>query len=214
MVDIQRHFCHSLAVAGLGETRRNYHRGAVANKLRELRRKNDWSQEELADRLGVDRRQVVRLESGRAPVTLEVVEALARAFGVVSMVFMVSAMEDNDANVDASGSVVRELAEKEFRNLIGSAVDRPGMGWLTQTAVLLTDDHLDVVGRVADAFLQAQIVAQADLGDYSFVLEAVFPNGQPEQPKSRSRRANTQRARTPQAHAGVQHRGGLIPPEP
>jgi transcriptional regulator with XRE-family HTH domain len=188
-------------MAGLGETRRRYHRGAVANKLRELRRQNGWSQEELADRLGVDRRQVVRLESGRAPVSLEVVEALARAFGVASLVFMVSAMEDKDANVDDDGSFVRDLAEKEFRNLIGSSVDRPGMGWLTKTAVLLTDEHLDVVGRVADAFLQTQVVAQADLGDYSFVLEALFPNGQPEPPKSRSRRANVQRASRPRAHA-------------
>jgi transcriptional regulator with XRE-family HTH domain len=200
-------FCHCVAMAGLGEDRRQYHRGAVADKLRELRSKKGWSQEDLAGRLGVDRRQVVRLETRRAPVTLEVVEALARAFGVVSMIFMFSAMEDKDAEIDMEGSWVRRLAQEEIRNLFGAAVRRRRVKGLIHTAISLTDDDLDVVGQVADAFLKARIVADSDLGDYSVVMKAMFPGGQASQPKPRSKRTDV---RGPDGHSatGETSRGG------
>lgn len=200
-MEIKGHFCHYAIVAGLGEARRKYHRDAVAHTLRELRGQKGWSQEDLADRLGIDRRQVVRLESGRAPVTLEVVEALARVFGVLSMFFMTSALEDKGAKIPADGGFVQRLAEKEYGNLIGSALDRPAMVYLLLTAVALTDDHLNTVGDVADAFLQAQIVARAELEEYSFVLEGMFPGGRPERPKTRSRRTSMQRATRPREDA-------------
>jgi putative transcriptional regulator len=200
-MDVQGHFCHHTAMAGLGEARRKYHRESVANTLRELRGQKGWSQEDLAGRLGIDRRQVVRLESGRAPVTLEVVEALARVFGVLSMFFMTSALEDKGAQIPQDGGFVQRLAEKEYGNLIGSALDRPAMAYLMHTAVVLTDDHLNAVGDVADAFLQAQIVARADLEEYSFVLDAMFPSGRPEPPKARPRPASGPRVRKPKAAA-------------
>lgn len=190
-----------MSMAGLGEARRKYHRESVAYTLRELRGQKGWSQEELADRLGIDRRQVVRLESGRAPVTLEVVEALARVFGVLSMFFMTSALEDKGAKIPQDGGFVQRLAEKEYGNLIGSALDRPAMAYLMHTAVALTDDHLNAVGDVADAFLQAQIVARADLEEYSFILEAMFPNGRPDRSKARARRAGVPRTTKPRADA-------------
>jgi putative transcriptional regulator len=185
-MDNQGQFCHSVSMAGLGETRRAYHRKAVGHKLNELRQGRGWSQEELAERLGVDRRQVVRLETGHAPVTLEVIEALARTFGVISLLFIGSAIEGDDPGIDPS--LTRRLAEHEFGNVFGSKIDRPGMRFLALTAALLTDDHLDVVGRVADAFYKVQIVDQADLEEYSSVLEAVSPSLQPQQPKRRSSR--------------------------
>lgn len=180
-------------MAGLGAARRKYHRESVAHHLRELRGQKGWSQEDLAGRLGIDRRQVVRLESGRAPVTLEVVEALARVFGVLSLFFMTSALEDKGAQIPEDGGFVRRLAEKEYGNLIGSALGRPAMAWLMHTAVALTDDHLNTLGDVADAFLQAQIVARADLEEYSFVLEGMFPRGRPERPVAPPRRVGMRR---------------------
>jgi putative transcriptional regulator len=202
IMDIEGHFCHHTTMAGLGEARRKYHRESVAYTLRELRGQKGWSQEDLADRLGIDRRQVVRFESGRAPVTLEVVEALARVFGVLSMFFMTSALEDKGAQIPEEGGFVQRLAEKEYGNLIGSALARPAMAYLMHTAVALTDDHLNAVGDVANAFLQAQIVARADLEEYSFVLEAMFPSGRPERPSPRSRSTSVPRARKSTAEAG------------
>lgn len=134
-------------------------------------------------------------------MTLEVVEALARVFGVLSMFFMTSALEDEGARIPQDGGFVQRLAEKEYENLIGSALDRPAMAYLMHTAVELTDDNLNTVGDVADAFLQAQIVARADLEEYSFVLESMFPSGRPDRSKARARRASVPRARKPRADA-------------
>jgi hypothetical protein len=80
---------------------------------------------------------------------------LARAFGVISLLFIASAIEDDDPGIAVDPSFARRLAEHEFGNVFGSKIDQPGMRFLAQTAALLTDDHLDVVGRVADAILQS-----------------------------------------------------------
>jgi transcriptional regulator with XRE-family HTH domain len=162
-------------VAGLGEPRRDYHRRAVADKLRELRRRNGWNQDELAYRLGVDRRQVVRLETRRVPVTLEVVEALARAFGELSITFMWSVVDDEDVDVNIDQGCVGRFAKEEFRHLFGAAAERPGVTWLMHTAMDLPDDELAVVGQVADAFLKARSVADSEIDEHSFLSRAVFP---------------------------------------
>jgi transcriptional regulator with XRE-family HTH domain len=180
-------------MAGLGETRRAYHRKAVGNKLRELRLGRGWSQEYLAERLRIDRRQVLRLESGQAPVTLEVVEALAKAFEVVSLLFLASTVEGEDPESVDEPSMFKRLAEKEFGNVFGPKIDRPGMRYLALTAGLLTDDHLDALGQVADAFYNTQIVAHADLEEYSSVVDAFYPGVRPEQRKPRSRRTRMAR---------------------
>ncbi len=132
-------------------------------------------------------------------MTLEVVEAIARAFEVMSLIFMASALEDKDAEVPEDSGFLKRFAERELGNLIGSKLDGPGMTWLIDAAVVLTDEHLDMVGQVADAFLQAQVVAQADLEEYSFLFDALFPSGRAEQSKTRSRSASVRRARKPRA---------------
>jgi putative transcriptional regulator len=168
-------FCHSLLMAGLGENRRAYHRSAVAEKLRELRGLRGWTQEELADRLGIDRRQVVRLETRRVPVTLEIVEALARAFGELSITFMWSITDDEkvDANVDEGW--VGRYAKEEFRRLFGAAAERPGVTWLMHTAMALPDEDLTVVGQVADRFLKARSIDDSEIDEHSFLSRAIWP---------------------------------------
>ena len=123
------------------------------------------------------------------------------------MIFMFSAMEDKNAEIDMEGNWVRRLAQEEIRNLFGAAVKRRGVKWLIQTAISLTDDDLDLVGQVAEAFVKARIVADSDLGDYSVVLKAMFPGGQASQPKPRSTRTVV---RGPDGHGptGESSRGG------
>jgi transcriptional regulator with XRE-family HTH domain len=162
-------------VAGLGEPRREYHRRAVADKLRELRGRNGWTQEDLADQLGIDRRQVVRLETRRVPVTLEIVEALARAFGELSITFMWSVMDDEDVDVNVAEGWVRRFAKEEFRHLFGAAAERPGVTSLMHTAMDLTDDDLTVVGQVADAFNKARALTDSEADEHSFLSRSMFP---------------------------------------
>ena len=147
----------------------------MADKLRELRGRNGWTQENLAERLGIDRRQVVRLETRRVPVTLELVEALARAFGELSITFMWSVMDDENVDVNVDEGWVRRFAKEEFRHLFGAAAERPGVTWLMHTAMGLTDDDLTVVGQVADALLKARSLADAEIDEHSFLSRAVFP---------------------------------------
>jgi transcriptional regulator with XRE-family HTH domain len=147
----------------------------VADKLRELRGRNGWTQEDLADRLGIDRRQVVRLETRRVPVTLELVEALARAFGELSITFMWSVMDDENVEVDVDKGWVRRFAKEEFRHLFGAAAKRPGVKWLMHTAMGLTDDDLTLVGQVADALLKARSLADSEIDEHSFLSRALFP---------------------------------------
>lgn len=188
-------------MAGLGEARRTYHRGVVADRVRALRSQKRWTQEDLADRLGVDRRQVVRFETGRAPVTLEVVEALARAFGVVSMTFMFSTMEDHGAQFEVNGTWVRRLAEEEYRKLFGAAIERPGVTWLIHTAMSLPDEDLDVVGQVANAFLKARSLSDTEQEDYSYLMQSLFTSlqiggGEAQPERSRARRPIRQESRS------------------
>lgn len=54
----------------------------LADKIIELRKKNGWSQEELADQLGVSRQAVSKWESASSIPDLERVLAMSRLFGV------------------------------------------------------------------------------------------------------------------------------------
>ncbi|WP_125255721.1 helix-turn-helix transcriptional regulator [Brevundimonas fluminis] len=51
------------------------------NRLKVLRAERDWSQAELADRLGVSRQTVNALETGRYDPSLPLAFKIARVFG-------------------------------------------------------------------------------------------------------------------------------------
>lgn len=57
-------------------------RDAFATNMTALRRERDWSQEELAAEAGIDRTYVSSLERKRYGASLDMVEKIARAFGV------------------------------------------------------------------------------------------------------------------------------------
>lgn len=54
----------------------------VGDRLKELRKKLDISQEELADRAGVHRTYIASLEVGKRNVTVAVLEKIIKALGV------------------------------------------------------------------------------------------------------------------------------------
>jgi transcriptional regulator with XRE-family HTH domain len=68
--------------------RRRDHQRWVGHVVRRERDALGMSQEELAHRLGTSRREVVRLESGLKPITLDLVEDLATALDVISHAFL------------------------------------------------------------------------------------------------------------------------------
>ncbi len=53
----------------------------MRNRLKVLRAENDWSQAELADRLGVARQTVVALENGKYAPSLPLAFKIGKIFG-------------------------------------------------------------------------------------------------------------------------------------
>ena len=56
-------------------------RRRVKNRIKSLRAERDWSQAELADRLGVSRQTVNAVEAGKSEPGLSLAMRLARLFG-------------------------------------------------------------------------------------------------------------------------------------
>lgn len=57
-------------------------RRIVGENVRELREAKGWSQQELADKCGIAREHVSRIENGHMLPSVEVLFAMADAFGV------------------------------------------------------------------------------------------------------------------------------------
>ena len=86
----------------------------LANKIMELRKKNGWSQEELADQLGVSRQAVSKWESAQSVPDLERVLAMSRLFGVSTDYLLKDEMEDADAApVEERVSPLRQVSMEE-----------------------------------------------------------------------------------------------------
>ena len=86
----------------------------LANKIMELRKKNGWSQEELADQLGVSRQAVSKWESAQSVPDLERVVAMSRLFGVSTDYLLKDEMEDADAApVEERVSPLRQVSMEE-----------------------------------------------------------------------------------------------------
>jgi transcriptional regulator with XRE-family HTH domain len=137
----------------IGEARRQFHRKAFSRTVREERLRAGKTQGDLAEDLGVDDRQVVRLEKGEVPPTLEVIEAVAEALGVPTLVFFHSTLQPADpTNVEA----VSRWAQREIKARFQAARDREEVADLVREVAALPNEDLAHVRAVARAFRQAR----------------------------------------------------------
>lgn len=60
-------------------------------RLRDLRRKQQWTQVYMAEHVGIDRSYISDMENGKKTVCLPTLQALAQAFGI-SMAKLVSGL--------------------------------------------------------------------------------------------------------------------------
>ncbi len=67
----------------------------MKNRLEELRGKNGWSQQELADRVEVTRQTIISLEKGRYNPSLTLAFRLARLFQMTIEDLFLYSSEDN-----------------------------------------------------------------------------------------------------------------------
>lgn len=64
------------------EAKRQAIRTSIGNRIADLRKQANLTQGELAERAGLQRTHVSRIEAGKYAVTFEVVQAIAEALGM------------------------------------------------------------------------------------------------------------------------------------
>ena len=64
------------------EEQKQQTRDRIGLRILTLRKMREWSQDELARRAGLQRTHISRIEQGKYAVTLEVIQAIAEAFGM------------------------------------------------------------------------------------------------------------------------------------
>ena len=75
-----------------------------ADKLIELRKKNGWSQEELAEKANVTRQSVSKWESAQSIPDLDKILMLAQIFGVTTDYLLKDEMEEMQSAVGAASN--------------------------------------------------------------------------------------------------------------
>jgi transcriptional regulator with XRE-family HTH domain len=99
----------------------------MADKIIEQRKKNGWSQEELADRLHVRRQSVSKWEGAQSVPDLNKVIAMADLFGVSTDYLLKDDVEDlpmvveTSVSVDQEGEAVRKVSLEEAHSYLSAA---------------------------------------------------------------------------------------------
>ncbi len=81
----------------------------LADKIIRLRKKNGWSQEELAGKMNVSRQAVSKWESAQTIPDLEKILQLSNLFGVTTDYLLKDEIEDEEFTDDASDSTIKRI---------------------------------------------------------------------------------------------------------
>ena len=82
----------------------------LADKIIRLRKKNGWSQEELAEKVNVSRQAVSKWEGAQSVPDLEKLLVLSRLFGVTTDYLLKDEIEDEEFLSDDGDATVRKLS--------------------------------------------------------------------------------------------------------
>ena len=85
----------------------------LADKIIRLRKKNGWSQEELADKMNVSRQAVSKWESAQTIPDLEKLLQLSALFGVTTDYLLKDEIEDEEFTNDSAETAVRRISMEE-----------------------------------------------------------------------------------------------------
>ena len=85
----------------------------LADKIIRLRKKNGWSQEELADRMHVSRQAVSKWEAAQTTPDLEKILTLSRLFGVSTDYLLKDELEQEEFTNDTLDATVRTVTMEE-----------------------------------------------------------------------------------------------------
>lgn len=85
----------------------------LADKIIMLRKKNGWSQEELAEKMNVSRQAVSKWEGAQTIPDLEKILQLSTLFGVTTDYLLKDEIEDEEFTADCCDSTVRKISIEE-----------------------------------------------------------------------------------------------------
>ena len=86
----------------------------LADKIIRLRKKNGWSQEELADKMNISRQAVSKWESAQTLPDLEKILQLGALFGVTTDYLLKDEIEEEEfSNEDSSDTTVKKISIEE-----------------------------------------------------------------------------------------------------
>ena len=85
----------------------------LADKIIRLRKKNGWSQEELADKMNVSRQAVSKWESVQSIPDLEKILQLGTLFGVTTDYLLKDDIEDEEFTDDSYDNIVKRITIEE-----------------------------------------------------------------------------------------------------
>lgn len=85
----------------------------LADKIIKLRKKNGWSQEELAEKMSVSRQAVSKWESAQSIPDLDKILQLGALFGVTTDYLLKDDIEDEEFTSDSSDSPIKKISIEE-----------------------------------------------------------------------------------------------------
>lgn len=90
----------------------------LADKIIKLRKKNGWSQEELADKMNVSRQAVSKWESAQTVPDLEKILQLGTLFGVTTDYLLKDEIEDEEFTDDSLDTTVKRVTMEEANTFL------------------------------------------------------------------------------------------------
>lgn len=96
----------------------------LAEKIIDLRKKNGWSQEQLADKLGVSRQSISKWESAQSTPDMKKIVALSELFGVSTDYLLKDGMDD--AEGAAAGGDAPDRAMRDGASLTPVSMEEAG----------------------------------------------------------------------------------------
>lgn len=124
----------------------------LANKITELRKKAGWSQEELADRLGVSRQAVSKWESAQSVPDLDRVIVMSRLFGVSTDYLLKDELEgENPAPADTEEAhSLRRVSMEEANEYLSHVREHAKPVALAVSTCILSPIPLMMLSALAD----------------------------------------------------------------
>ncbi len=90
----------------------------LGKKIRQLRKSNNWTQEQLSEKLGINAKSILRIESGKTFPTVQNLEKLAEIFNIeVAELFVNHYLRDVNSLKEYIYNSLENMSDREIRNV-------------------------------------------------------------------------------------------------